>query len=75
MKVKVQELFKFFLDEINLNVWIKVLIKFILHLFILLSEILFLSTFFLILNKKIDSQIFTYFYENLEIYFFSIFKN
>ena len=73
--MKTTELFRFFLKEINLNIWFKVIIKFILHLLIVFSEILFLSTFFLILNQKVDSKIFNFFHNNLEIYLYKIFGN
>ena len=73
--MKTRELFRFFLKEINFNIWFKVLIKFMLHLLIVFSEILFLSTFFLILNQKVDSKIFSFFHNNLEIYLYKIFGN
>lgn len=69
------ELINFFRKEIDVKVWFKVVIKFILHLSIVFSEIFFLSAFFLILNKKIDSNIFNFFYEKLENYFLNFFQN
>ena len=63
------KLINFFRKEIAIDIWFKVLVKFILHLFIVISEIFFLIAFFLILNKKIDSNIFNIFYIKLENFF------
>jgi hypothetical protein len=71
----ITELLKFFLKEIDFKSWIKVLINFIFHFSIVISEILFLSTFFLILNEKTDSRIFNVFFSNLEKYFFKFFDS
>jgi len=73
--MNILELINFFRKEIEAKVWFKVLIKFILHLSIVFSEIFFLSAFFLILNKKIESNIFNFFYEKLENYFLNFFQN
>ena len=73
--MKIIELYRFFLKEINFKIWLKVLIKFILYLLIVFTEILFLGTFFLILNQKIDSKVFNFFHKNLEIYFYNIFES
>ncbi len=69
------ELINFFRKEIEAKVWFKVVIKFFLHLSIVFSEIFFLSAFFLILNKKIESNAFNFFYEKLETYFYNFFQN
>ena len=69
------KLINFFRKEIAIDIWFKVLVKFILHLFIVISEIIFLSAFFLILNKKIDSNIFNIFYIKLENFLINFFMN
>ena len=69
------ELINFFRKEIEAKIWFKVVIKFFLHLSIVFSEIFFLSAFFLILNKKIESSTFNFFYEKLETYFYNFFQN
>ena len=69
------ELINFFRKEIEAKVWFKVVIKFFLNLSIVFSEIFFLSAFFLILNKKIESNAFNFFYEKLETYFYNFFQN
>ena len=69
------KLINFFRKEIAIDIWFKVLVKFILHLFIVISEIFFLSAFFLILNKKIDSNIFNIFYIKLENFLINFFMN
>jgi ABC-type bacteriocin/lantibiotic exporter with double-glycine peptidase domain len=68
------QVFKFFIKEIDLKTWFKVIINFIFHFSIIVSEILFLSTFFIILNKKTDSDFVNKFFEKLEIYFFRFFE-
>ena len=68
------KLINFFRKEIAIDIWFKVLVKFVLHLFIVISEIFFLSAFFLILNKKIDSNIFNIFYLKLENFFNKFFQ-
>ena len=69
------EVFKFFTKQIDLKIWFKVLINFFLHFAIILSEILFLTTFFIILNKKTDSEIINIFFSKLELFFFKFFEN
>jgi ABC-type transport system involved in cytochrome bd biosynthesis fused ATPase/permease subunit len=71
--MNILELINFFRNEIEKKVWFQVFIKFILHLSLVFSEIFFLSSFFLILNKKIDSDTFNYFNQKLEIYFNNLF--
>ncbi len=68
------QVFKFFIKEIDLKTWFKVTINFIFHFSIIVSEILFFSTFFIILNKKTDSDFVNKFFEKLEIYFFRFFE-
>ena len=69
------EVFKFFTKQIELKIWFKVLINFFLYFAIILSEILFLTTFFIILNKKTDSEIINIFFSKLELLFFKFFEN
>jgi ABC-type transport system involved in cytochrome bd biosynthesis fused ATPase/permease subunit len=67
------QVLKFFVKEIDLKTWLKVIINFIFHFSIIISEILFLSTFFVILNNKTDSALVNKFFEKLESYFFKFF--
>ena len=76
--MKIDRVFRFFLKEIELKIWFKVIVNFILQFTIILAEILFLSIFFLILNQGTNSNIFKIFIEKIEIYivpFFETFSN
>ena len=67
--------FKFFIKETDPKIWFKVLVNFIFQFSIVISEILFLSTFFLILNKKTVSGHLDLFYQNLKEFIFPFFSN
>jgi ABC-type bacteriocin/lantibiotic exporter with double-glycine peptidase domain len=68
------KLLKFFIKEINFKTWLNVLINFVIQFSIIISEILFLSTFFLLLNQKKDTNLFSTFFDKIEYYFTSYFK-
>jgi len=71
-----RNLFTFFLREIDLKDWIKVSINFSLQLFLAFFEILFLSTFFLIINGTVEiglvAKILTNIHLILSDYFFNL---
>ena len=69
------DVFKFFLKQIDIKTWFKVLINFFLHFSIIISEILFLTTFFIILNKKTDSDFINILFLKLEKFFLNFFVN
>ena len=69
------DVFKFFLKQIDIKTWFKVLINFFLHFSIIISEILFLTTFFIILNKKTDSDFINILFLKLEKFFLNFFEN
>ena len=73
--MKISRIFKFFVKQIEFKVWLQVAVNFVLQLSIVLSEILFLSIFFLILNQSIEVSTFSLLIEKLEVYIFPIFKN
>ena len=73
--MKLSKIFKFFVTQIELKVWLKIVVHFILQFSIVLSEILFLSIFFLILNQSIDVSTFSLLIEKLEVYIFPIFES
>jgi ABC-type bacteriocin/lantibiotic exporter with double-glycine peptidase domain len=68
-------IFKFFAKETDLKIWFKVFVNFIFQFSIIISEILFLSAFFLILNKKTPSSYLEEVYHNLEKLVFSFAPN
>lgn len=68
------KLLKFFIKEINFKTWLNVLINFVIQFSVIISEILFLSTFFLLLNQKKDTNLFSTFFDKIEYYFTSYFK-
>ena len=73
--MNLSKIFKFFVNQIEFKVWLQIVINFILQFSIILSEVLFLSIFFLILNQNIDVSTFPLLIEKLEVYIFPIFKN
>lgn len=72
--MKFSEVFKFFIKEIDLKIWFKVFINFLLYFTIIISEILFLTTFYILLNKKTDSELINSFFSKLELFFFYFFE-
>jgi ABC-type bacteriocin/lantibiotic exporter with double-glycine peptidase domain len=68
------KLLKFFIKEINFKTWLNVLINFVIQFSVIISEILFLSTFFLLLNQKKDTNLFSIFFDKIEYYFTPYFK-
>ena len=72
--MNLSRIFKFFINQIELKVWLKIIVHFILQFSIVLSEILFLSIFFLILNQDLGVSTFKILIEKLELYIFPIFE-
>ncbi len=52
--MKLSEIFKFFVKQIELKVWLKIVVHFILQFSIVLSEILFLSIFFFNIKSRFE---------------------
>jgi len=73
--MKLSKIFKFFVKQIEFKMWLQIAVNFILQFSIVLSEILFLSIFFLILNQSIDVSTFSLLIEKLEVYIFPIFES
>lgn len=63
-----KNLIPFFLREITLKTWFKVLINFTLQLFLVFFEILFLSTFFLLINGNLEGSYFAEILNIINIY-------
>ena len=72
--MNINRVFRFFLKEIEIKIWLKIVINFLLQFSIILAEILFLSIFFLVLNQGSNSNIFKIFIEKLEIYIIPYFE-
>ena len=72
--MKLDKTFKFFIKQIEFKVWLKIVVHFILQFSIVLSEILFLSIFFLILNQDLGVSTFEMVIQKLELYIFPIFE-
>lgn len=68
------KLFKFFIKEISFKTWLNVSINFIIQFSVIIFEILFLSTFFLLLNQKKNTNLFNTLFEKIEYYFIPFFK-
>ena len=60
---------KFFFREIDFKTWVNVLINFFFNFSIIISEVLFLSTFFILLNGKTTSEKINNLFQKFEIYF------
>ena len=73
--MKLSKTFKFFVKQIEFDVWLKIVVNFILQFSIVLSEILFLSIFFLILNQSLEVSTLKILIEKLEMYIVPIFKS
>jgi len=73
--MKLSRTFKFFIKQIETKVWLKIAVNFILQFAIVLSEILFLSIFFLILNQDLSSPTLQAPIEKLELYIFPMFES
>ena len=72
--MKFNRTLKFFINQVEFKVWLKLVVHFILQFLIVLSEILFLSIFFLILNQDLGVSNFKIVIEKLELYIFPIFE-
>ena len=73
--MKFYKTLSFFQKEINIRIGFKIFINFILIFSIIASELLFLSVFFILLNQSSDSQIFSVFFDNFQMYFSNLFHN
>ena len=69
------DIIKFFLREIEYKTWINVIISSIFNISIIISEVLFLSTFFILLNGEINSNFINNLFQKIEIYFFNFFES
>jgi ATP-binding cassette subfamily B protein len=66
--MKISNIIKFFLTQIEKKDWIYVILNYFLVLIITLSDIIFFSIFYLLLNKQIDSRVFNSFLENIKLF-------
>ena len=66
--MKISNIIKFFFTQIEKKDWIYVILNYFLVLIITFSDIIFLSIFYLLLNKQIDSKILNSFLENTELF-------
>ncbi len=73
--MKLSEIINFYLREIDSWIWFKVFINFLFYFAIIISEILFLSSFFLILNKETGTETINIFFSKLEFFVIQIFDN
>ena len=73
--MKLSKIFKFFVKQIEFKMWLQIAVNFILQFSIVLSEILFLSIFFLILNQDLGISIFKILIEKLELYISPFFES
>lgn len=73
--MKFYKTLSFFQKEINIRIGFKIFVNFILIFSIIASELLFLSVFFILLNQSSDSQIFSMFFDNFQMYFSNLFHN
>jgi len=73
--MKFYKTLSFFQKEMNIRIGFKIFINFILIFSIIASELLFLSVFFILLNQSSDSQIFSVFFDNFQMYFSNLFHN
>ncbi len=73
--MKFSEIINFYFREIDFWTWFKVFINFLFYFAIIISEILFLSSFFLILNKETGTETINIFFSKLEFFVIQIFDN
>jgi ATP-binding cassette subfamily B protein len=66
--MKIFNIIKFFLTQIEKKDWIYVILNYFLVLIITLSDIIFFSIFYLLLNKQIDSRVVNSFLENIKLF-------
>ena len=66
--MKISNIIKFFLTQIEKKDWIYVILNYFLVLIITFSDIIFFSIFYLLLNKQIDSEVFNSFLENIKFF-------
>ena len=73
--MKFSNTLRFFYRELDANIFYKILINFILVFFIIGVELLFLGSFFILLEQSSDSQVLSIFFDNFKIYFSDLFQN
>ena len=73
--MKFSEIINFYIREVDSWTWFKVFINFLFYFVIIISEILFLSSFFLMLNKETKTEILNIFFIKLEFFVIQIFDN
>lgn len=64
--MKISNIIKFFFTQIEKKDWIYVILNYFLVLIITLSDIIFISFFYLLLNNQVDTKIFNLFFENIK---------
>ena len=70
-KMSINKVIKFFYKEIDFKTWLNVIFNFIFNFSIIISEVLFLSTFFILLNGKTKSEYINVLFQKFEFYFAS----
>ena len=73
--MKIFNIIKFFFTHIEKKDWIYVILNYFLVLIITFLDIIFLSIFYLLLNKQVDSKIFNSFLENIKLFNNKFFLN
>ena len=69
--MSINKVIKFFYKEIDFKTWLNVIFNFIFNFLIIISEVLFLSTFFILLNGKTKSEYINVLFQKFEFYFAS----
>ena len=69
--MSINKVIKFFYKEIDFKTWLNVIFNFIFNFSIIISEVLFLSTFFILLNGKTKSEYINDLFQKFEFYFAS----
>ena len=73
--MSINKVIKFFYKEIDFKTWLNVIFNFIFNFLIIISEVLFLSTFFILLNGKTKSEYINVLFQKFEFYFASKIDN
>lgn len=73
--MKISKILNFYFKEIEPWTWFKVFINSLFYFAIIISEMLFLSSFFLMLNKETGAKIINIFFSKLEFFAIQIFGN
>ena len=64
--MSINKVIKFFYKEIDFKTWLNVIFNFIFNFLIIISEVLFLSTFFILLNGKTKSEYINVLFQKFE---------